>query len=589
LKAVDVVDLWWRYPSYDGSSSDYVLKGLSFSVDRGEFFAIVGPSGAGKTTLCYALTGIIPSMFKLPAEALGQYMRGKVRVMGEDPLSRGSGRPRVGLLLQDPENQFLRMDLLHELSFGMQMLGLPEDEIERRAREALEVVGLGNLWAIADKVHPSELSGGQKQRVAIASFLAMRPDVLILDEPTSDLDPEGKISVIEAIDQIRKEHDLTLVLVEHNPEVVLRFANRVMVIDDGKQVALGPTEEVYSRVEEMMKHGIYLPDVTRIAHTSGITYRGRVPFTVEEMAELLKGRELYPELLFEEKMNNAELAVEIRDLNFWYEDGTHALKGINLKVARGTFAALVGRNGSGKTTTARVVAGIYRRYRGEVRVMGRELREKSMRSSIHGIVGYVFQNPDNQIFMRRVRDEVAYGLRNMGMDEEEIEERVRQALSEVGLEDKVDEDPMFLGKGEKRRLGLASVLAMRPPIIIVDEPTTGQDYRMSQDIMKLLASLNSAGTTVIAITHDMTLVSEYAKEVIGMADGKVVYSGSTRGFFSDEEVVSRVGVLPPGSVRLSYQLRHLNEAFPVLMNAEEWVRAIAGSALIAEGGLAGNA
>ncbi|WP_449462491.1 energy-coupling factor transporter ATPase [Tardisphaera miroshnichenkoae] len=572
MKAIEVKELWWRYPSYEGLENDYVLKGISFSVDQGEFFAVVGPSGAGKTTLCYALTGIIPTIFKIPQEQLPSYMKGQVRVMGEDPSHRR--RARVGLLLQDPENQFLRMDLLHEVSFGMQMMGLPQEEIEKRAKEALEVVGLGSLWHIADKVHPSELSGGQKQRVAIASFLAMAPDVLILDEPTSDLDPAGKLSVIQAIDEVHREHDLTLFLVEHNPDVVLKFADRVLVLDEGKPVMVGSTAEVYSKVDELNKHGIYLPEVSRMAWAAGITYRGRVPFTVEEMERALSGAKLKPELLPMGEADGDELAVEVSGLNFWYEDGTHALRGIDLNVPKGAFAALIGQNGSGKTTLARVVAGIYKKYEGNVCVMGGDLSDKRVRGLIHGLVGYVFQNPDNQIFTRSVHDEVAYGLRNMGLEEEELEERIRQSLSEVGLLDKIDEDPMFLGKGEKRRLGLASVMAMRPPIIIVDEPTTGQDFRMSQDIMRLLALLNSRGTTVISITHDMTLVAEYAKQVIAMAGGRVIYSGNTRDFFSDPANVSRAGVMAPGSVQLSYAMRKQNPDFPLLMNVAEWIAAL---------------
>jgi len=572
LRAIEVNDLWWRYPSYEGLETDYVLKGISFSVDRGEFFAVVGPSGAGKTTLCYALTGIIPTIFKIPQELLPSHMKGQVSVMGEDPSRRR--RARVGLLLQDPENQFLRMDLLHEVSFGMQMMGLPQDEIEKRAKEALEIVGLGSLWHIADKVHPSELSGGQKQRVAIASFLAMTPDVLILDEPTSDLDPAGKLSVIQAIDEVHKEHDLTLVLVEHNPDVVLKFADRVLVLDEGRQVMIGSTADVYSRVDELSKHGIYLPEVSRMAWATGITYGGRVPFTVEEMERALSSAKLYPELPSTQETEDNESAVEVNALNFWYEDGTHALRGIDLKLQRQAFVALIGQNGSGKTTLARVVAGIYKKYEGTVRVMGHDLNDKRVRGVIHGLVGYVFQNPDNQIFTRSVHDEVAYGLRNMGLEEEEVEERIRQSLSEVGLLEKLDEDPMFLGKGEKRRLGLASVMAMRPPIIIVDEPTTGQDFRMSQDIMRLLALLNSRGTTVIAITHDMTLVAEYAKQVVAMAGGRVIYTGSTRDFFSNPANVSRAGVMAPGSVQLSYAMRRQEPGFPVLMNVAEWEAAI---------------
>jgi energy-coupling factor transport system ATP-binding protein len=191
-------------------------------------------------------------------------------------------------------------------------------------------------------------------------------------------------------------------------------------------------------------------------------------------------------------------------------------------------------------------------------------------------VGYVFQNPDHQIFMRRVYDEVAYGLKNLKVPQPEIEERVKDALAAVGLSGKVDEDPLFLGKGEKRRLTVASILAMRPKVMIVDEPTTGQDYRMSEDIMQLLENLNRQGTTIVVITHDMTLVSEYTKRVIVMYHGGVIYDGPTRAFFSNEELLDKAAIIPPLAVRLSHAYVNKHPGSPYLMNAREWIEAISG-------------
>ena len=198
--------------------------------------------------------------------------------------------PRVGLLLQDPENQFLRMDLLHEIAFGMELLGLPKDEIERRAKEALEIVGLGKLWPIADLVHPNELSGGQKQRAAIASFIALRPELLVLDEPMSNLDPEGKLSIIQAIDNIRNEYDITIIVVEHNPEVIQKYADKVLAINNGQMIAYGTTEQVYCKSKLFDENGLYASDIARIGWQSGLSYNGRVPFTVEEILQSFKGK-----------------------------------------------------------------------------------------------------------------------------------------------------------------------------------------------------------------------------------------------------------------------------------------------------------
>jgi energy-coupling factor transport system ATP-binding protein len=596
MPVIEVKHFSWKYPSYVGQEYPFALRGLNFEINREEFFGIIGPSGAGKTTLCYALTGVIPHVFRPVLGEESEYVKGEIDAFGQT-LTRvesvkdeatGVARdrivgmaqtaPKMGLLLQDPENQFLRMDLLHEIAFGMELLDLPPDEIEKRAKEALEIVGLGSLWPIADLVHPSELSGGQKQRAAIASFLALRPEVLVLDEPTSDLDPEGKLSIMRAIDNIRKEYKLTIVLVEHNPEVMQKYADRVLAIDGGETVAYGTMEEVYSQMKLFEEHGLYSSDIARIGYGANIQYRNRVPFTIDEMIGSLGDRKLNRLGGGEGGGQGGEEIISAGGLNFWYDDGTHALKDVSFTIKKGEYVGLIGQNGAGKTTISRIIAGIYRKYKGDIRIMGQDLRKREVVDKIPEYVGYVFQNPDHQIFMRRVYDEVVYGLRNMKVPASEIEERAKEALAAVGLSGKADEDPLFLGKGEKRRLTVASILAMRPNVMIVDEPTTGQDHRMSEDIMQLLGKLNHQGTTIVVITHDMTLVSEHTKRVIVMYHGGVIYDGPTRGFFSDQELLEKAAIIPPLAVRLSHAYAKNHEGAELLMNAGEWIQAISGSA-----------
>ncbi|MDG7041688.1 MAG: ATP-binding cassette domain-containing protein, partial [Nitrososphaerota archaeon] len=282
--------------------------------------------------------------------------------------------PRIGLLLQDPENQFLRMDLLHEIAFGMELLGLQSDEIERRIKEALEIVGLGALWPVAGLIHPSELSGGQKQRAAIASFLALRPEVLILDEPTSDLDPEGKLSIIKAIDTIRNEYKITTILVEHNPEVIQTYADRVLAIDKGQMIAYGTMEEVYSQMKLFMDHGLYSSDIARIGYYSDIKYKNRVPFTIDEMLTSIEGKKLNQFTIQDgQAQQNGEKIIEVDGLNFWYDDGTHALKDLSFTISKGEFVGLIGQNGAGKTTTLRMLATLLPPTSGEAQVAGEDL------------------------------------------------------------------------------------------------------------------------------------------------------------------------------------------------------------------------
>ena len=594
MSVLEVNDFWWKYRSYIGVENPFTLKGLSFKVDKGDFFGIIGPSGAGKTTLCYALTGVIPHVFTVPYGKGREHIKGEIKLFGQtltkvEPVTdEKTGKivdkivgmkqtaPRVGLLLQDPENQFLRMDLLHEIAFGMELLGLPQSEIDSRIKEALEIVGLGSLWPIADLVHPSELSGGQKQRAAIASFIALRPEVLVLDEPMSDLDPEGKLSIIQAIDNIRNEYDITIIIVEHNPEVIQKYADKVLAINNGKMIAYGTMEEVYSQSTLFDQNGLYASDIARIGWQSGLSYNGRVPFTVNEMMQAFddKKQETLANVEDDPPNEKAEEIISVKDLDFTYEDGTQALRGVSFAITKGEYVGLIGQNGAGKSTISKIISGLYKKFRGEAKVMGLNLRDKKVIDRIPCYVGYVFQNPDNQIFMRKVYDEVAYGLKNLKTPEQETDQRVKGALKSVGLLAKIDEDPMFLGKGEKRRLTVASILAMNPKIIIVDEPTTGQDFRMSEDIMNLLEELNKAGTTILAITHDMTLVSEHTKRVIVMHNGTVLYDGSTRGFFANEPLLEEAGIIAPLAVRLSHAYRKNHPSSPCLMNAEEWVTAL---------------
>ncbi len=595
MSVLEVNDFWWKYRSYVGAENPFTLKGLSFKVNKGEFFGIIGPSGAGKTTLCYALTGIIPHVFTVPYGKEREHIKGEIKLFGqtltkvEAVTDEKTGRvvdkivgikqtaPRVGLLLQDPENQFLRMDLLHEIAFGMELLELSKSEIEQRVKEALEIVGLGSLWPIADLVHPSELSGGQKQRAAIASFIALRPELLVLDEPMSNLDPEGKLSIIKAIDSIRDEYDITIIVVEHNPEVIQKYADKVLAINNGEAIAYGTTEKVYSQWKLFDENGLYASDIARIGWQAGLTYNGRVPFTVDEMMEAFNGRKqksLADDLKDDPIDEATEEIISVKDLNFWYDDGTHALKGVTFAIKKGEYVGLIGQNGAGKSTISKIISGLYKKFQGEAKVMGLNLRDRKVIERIPCYVGYVFQNPDNQIFMRKVYDEVAYGLKNLKTPQQEIDQRVKEALKSVGLLSKIDEDPMFLGKGEKRRLTVASILAMNPKIMIVDEPTTGQDFRMSEDIMNLLEELNKAGTTILAITHDMTLVSEHTKRVIVMHNGAVLYDGSTRGFFSNEELLDEADIIPPMAARFSLEYKKKNPLAPNLMNVKEWVTAL---------------
>ena len=593
MKAIDIRDLYWRYPAFVGAENPWALCGVNLQVEPGEFLGITGPSGAGKTTICKAIVGLIPHGTKIPLRMINKHIKGRVVVLDQvvteidvqanpDPLG---GEPlgairtesgissRVGMVFQDPENQFLRMSLLHEVSFGLQILKLPDEEIEARVRDALEMVGLGKLWSLAEYLHPADLSGGQKQRVAIASFLAMRPDVLIMDEPTSDLDPMGKREVIATTRKLREMHSLTVVMVEQDPDVLASFCDRIALVDQGRVEAIMDPQSFYADMPLLESRGIYTFEVSRIAHRAHRWSNGHIPISVEAAVQSFP-RNVNMETAVDPPPSQNEVLIEASDLWYRYDDGTIALRGAELTLRKGDYMALLGNNGSGKTTLAKVLNGIYHPWKGTVRVLGQDVTAAKVRSQLPRHVGYVFQNPDHQIFTRRVYDEVAYGLRNMGTQDEALDSAVTSALAAVDLLDRKEEDPLFLGKGQRQRLAVASILAMRPEIIIVDEPTTGQDFRMVESIVKLLTALHEQGRTILIITHNMALVADHCKQATVILDGKSIFTGTPRALFSNQELVDATRLRVPQAIAVSCAIRKEQPDFPLFLNVNEWLAGI---------------
>ncbi len=581
MNVISVKDFYWKYPNFAGVESDFALKNVNLDVKEGEFLGITGPSGSGKTTLCFAIMGLIPHHMQINEREPKSYMNGSVKVFNEVVsaieerdgksilIGKGVMSDKIGLVMQDPESQFLTMSVKHELSLGLRLMGLNLQEIEERIKEALRYVGMEDIYEISDKIHPAELSGGQKQRLIIASFIAMRPKILILDEPTSDLDPAGKIEVIETIQRLKKEGNLTVILVEHNPELMQEFADRIIVLNDGEIVAEGVPNEIYSNIDIVKKYNVYTPEISELKIDNG-----------KRLTNIKDFISKFQNLKFESpKRQYLQLAsepiLEVKNLDFSYEDGTHALKGISFEVKKGEFVALIGQNGSGKSTLSKILSGIERNFKGNVKIAKLDLRDPKNKRLIPYHVGYVFQNPDHQIFNRSVYNEVAYGLKNMGLSPSIIDEKVKSVLKSVGLIDKIDEDPLFLGRGQKRRLGVASVLAMHPEVIIVDEPTTGQDYGMSREIMELLKRLNNDGTTIIVISHDMRLVAEFCPRSIVLNQGKILYDGPTFELFKNRSILSKASLRPPQIVRLSEEMIRLGMADDIFLTVDEMNDAIA--------------
>lgn len=561
--AIEVRDLAYRYRGQEKPA----LGGIDLEVAEGEFVVVMGPSGAGKSTLCVSLNGLIPHFFR------GR-MEGEVRVHGRSTREGKVGEfaREVGLVFQDFEAQLFSTNVALEVAFGPENFAVDREEMGRRVREVLGRVRLEGF----EGRQPATLSGGQKQRLAIASVLAIEPRILCLDEPTTDLDPIGKLGVFEIAEELRRRDDVTLIVVEHETEETLE-ADRIVVLREGKIVADRPAHEVLRDVELLESSRIMPLQVTRFFHEKGL-WEGQLPLTPQEGIKEFGRRgwrvspERHRELVEadeERERGYGEALIEVEGLAHRYPNGVVALEGVDLTVRRGEFLAVLGQNGSGKTTLVKHFNGLLEPTEGSVRVEGEETVRQGVRR-LGQRVGYVFQNPDHQIFSDTVADEVAFGPKVRGMEEDETRERVAEALRAVGLEGYEEEDPFGLTKGERQRVAVASVLAVRPDVLILDEPTTGLDYAEQRSMMDLVRRLNEAGSTIIVVTHTMWVVAEYAHRAAVVRDGRAVLSGTVREVFAEESELRDASLRPPHIVSMG------NSLGATVLSVEEMLRVTEG-------------
>jgi energy-coupling factor transport system ATP-binding protein len=404
----------------------------------------------------------------------------------------------------------------------------------------------------------------------------MEPRILCLDEPTTDLDPIGKLGIFEIAEDLKNRDDVTLIVVEHETEETLD-ADRIVVLRDGKVVADKPAREVLRDVELLEGSSVMPLGVARFFRDRGVGDE-ELPLTPKEGLEQFEARgwqvspERHRELVEADEARErdyGEPLIEVEGLAHRYPNGVVALEGVDLVVRQGEFLAVLGQNGSGKTTLVKHFNGLLEPTEGSARVEGEETVEQGIRR-LGQRVGYVFQNPDHQIFSDTVSDEVAFGPKVRGFEEDEIKERVSEALAAVGLEGYEEEDPFGLTKGERQRVAVASVLAVRPEVLILDEPTTGLDYAEQRSMMDLVRRLNKAGSTIIVVTHTMWVVAEYAHRAVVMKDGRMALSGTVREVFTREEELRDASLRPPHIVSLGNSL-----SFPVL-SVEEMLRVTEG-------------
>jgi cobalt transport protein ATP-binding subunit len=523
-----------------------VLRNIDLDIAKNSFTVIMGASGAGKTTFCCCLNGLIPNFLKGKKE--GTVEVNGLKLEGKKVSEMAN---QIALVFQDFESQLFSTNTELEIAFAPENFAVDPEEIGKRIKEALEVVQLKGM----EKRAPATMSGGQKQRLVIASVLSMNPDIICMDEPTTDLDPIGKSQVFTIAKKMRQDKDITQIIVEHETEEAIE-ADRVLFMADGVFIRDGRPEELLKDVQLMANLGLMPLATPDFFYRLGEKH---LPFLPPEGADYFRklnlkvSQERYEQIITQEearKEKYGEVIIDCRGLVHEYPNGFQALKGVDFQIKKGEFVAVLGQNGSGKTTLVKHFNGLLKPTAGSLLIAGMDVKQTGV-YELGKEVGYVFQNPDHQIFADSVYEEVAFSPKTRGLGSQEVEARVKAALKAVNLEGYEKEDPFSLTKGERQRLAVASVLSAQPQVMIFDEPTTGLDYRQQRKMMELIKQLNDAGHTIIIVTHTMWVVAEYAHRMMVMKDGQIHVEGTTREVFRQEDKLKDVALKAPHIVTLS--------------------------------------
>jgi energy-coupling factor transport system ATP-binding protein len=557
-----IVDLRDITYTYEGETSP-VINGVSLRVEPGEFVLILGPSGCGKSTLLNVLNGTIP-------HTLRGELGGHAVVCGKSvPDTKVTNfATEVGMVFQDPEAQIINTRVRDEVCFGLENLCRPADEIMARQSEALAYVGLPD----AGDLSIFDMSGGQKQRVSIAAVLAARPRLLVLDEPTANLDPAGMAEVFAVLHRLNREFGTTIIMVEHRVDELADRVTRVIMMDRGEVVfdgkpraAFARRREGHSEEAETIATSAWFPQVSEfaleLATAAGIAVAPDVmPLNVTEavaFAEGVMARGLVQSTAKPAAPESAapgEKLLSIRDLTFGYTRERPILKNVSLELETRSIVALLGQNGSGKTTLARALIGINPVERGTVYLGDRDISDLGPRE-ISAEIGYVFQNPDHQFVTDQIDEEVAYGLKVRGYAEDFIARRVDEVLDIVDLARYRHRSPFNLSLGERRRLSVATMLVLEPRLLVLDEPTIGQDHERAQHLMRLMDRLRERyATTILMITHDVRLVAEWADRAIALRGGGIAFDGEPEALFAQADLLKESALLPPPIFEVSKAL-----------------------------------
>lgn len=550
------------------------LCDISFTLEEGERVLIAGPSGGGKSTLALCLAGLIPR--SVDADMSGDVAWADAAVPDKTPL--------VGVVFQDPGSQFTMLTVEDEVAFGLENLGVSESEMPRRVREALAWVGLGDRagWRL------DRLSGGQQQRVALAAVLALRPRVLVLDEPAAHIDPQGAEDLYTQVTSLAAREDLTLVVVEHDlDKVVPRVLDRGLIIGEtGGLVADGVLSRLLGNAAGAARWeaaGLGLPTPPRLALALGARSDDVLPLDEQAAGRWIAARPRAQEQVRAAASSGSSVCggrviLEARGLRQRYRSaaGEHqGLRGVDIRVHEGEMVAVIGANGSGKSTLLRAFSALVPLQQGGVTIDGIDLYRADARTAA-GLVAHVFQNPEAGFVAQTVAGEIGYGPRLLGWDEATIARHVERLLARFGLTSLAGANPYTLSQGQKRRLSVAVALVAVPRVLLLDEPTFGQDRRTATALIDDIAALRDDGLGIVVATHDVGLVVDVADRVVALAEGRVLFDGPARAFIADAGLMARTGQVRPALARVLSAARGYGAAIPDIVRWRDLDRVSAG-------------
>ena len=544
---------------------------VDLDIQEGQFIAVLGHNGSGKSTLAKHINGLlVPSEGTLWVDHMDT----------SSPEDIWKIRQRAGMVFQNPDNQIIGTVVEEDVGFGPENLGVPTEDIWKRVDDSLEAVGM----TAYRKHSPNKLSGGQKQRVAIAGVMAMKPKCIVLDEPTAMLDPNGRKEVLKAVRELNQKEGVTVILITHYMEEVV-FADDVYVMDQGHLVMHGKPREIFSQVKQLKKYRLDVPQVTMLAYElrkNGLDIPKGL-LTIDELLEalqdpILKAPDNWEQMEIPqyrstgsdmewktEQVQSAsgETSLRLEHVYYTYNPGTayemHALKDINLEIPQGQFVGIIGHTGSGKSTLIQHFNGLVRPTQGKIYFEGQDIwAEQFPLRGLRSQVGLVFQYPEHQLFETDVLTDVCFGPKNQNLTQEECEERAKEALTHVGLDESYyAKSPFELSGGQKRRVAIAGVLAMNPKVLILDEPTAGLDPQGRDEILDQIASLHKTrGITIILVSHSMEDIAKYVDRIIVMNHGVKEYDDAPKKVFSHYRELEKIGLAAP---QITYIMHALSE------------------------------